>query len=307
MLFTTNTLKAMTLAQHYHAGQVDKAGAPYLFHIMRVADSMKTEETAVVALLHDVFEDTQAQASILDDFPEEIRDAVTAITRHPKESYGDYIKRLALNEIAKNVKIADILEHLAPDRSGLLSDSLKERYLKALEVLVSSDEEKVCYRCKHCIIGPQWHPCCDRDTSGKTIDKTGCSDGFESRFITFPIVVTKIVPQNKSKSLYPCGQPVIVRPCEDNEEKKTYFGILLGELPTTPMCRYVKYSGILELYQDSNPAIFIPDLKKIVYGYESWWQKIETKEDSAKAITDEAIQNTWYIRLLQNMSNIEQS
>ena len=52
----------------------------------------------------------------------------------------------------------------------------------------------------------------------------------------------------------------------------------------------------------TNPAIFVPELKKIIYGYESWWGAITNKDDlSDLNISDEDIENTWYVQLLKSM------
>ena len=58
MLYTPLTKKALKLAYAAHAGQVDKAGMPYIFHPYEVALQVQTEEEVCAALLHDVVEDT---------------------------------------------------------------------------------------------------------------------------------------------------------------------------------------------------------------------------------------------------------
>lgn len=45
---------------------------------------------------------------------------------------------------------------------------------------------------------------------------------------------------------------------------------------------------------------FVPELKRIVYGYESWWREIESADDFA-GISDEDIENTWYVGLLKKL------
>ncbi len=52
----------------------------------------------------------------------------------------------------------------------------------------------------------------------------------------------------------------------------------------------------------SNPAIFVPELKKIIYGCESWWGEIESPEDF-KEITSDDINNVWYVQLLKAMED----
>ena len=52
--------RAIVFAANYHAGQKDKGGEPYILHSLRVMMKMETEEEKVVAVLHDVLEDTEA-------------------------------------------------------------------------------------------------------------------------------------------------------------------------------------------------------------------------------------------------------
>ena len=58
MIYTKNTKKALKLCFAAHKEQTDKSGIPYVFHPFHLAEQMETEETTIVALLHDVVEDT---------------------------------------------------------------------------------------------------------------------------------------------------------------------------------------------------------------------------------------------------------
>lgn len=111
---------------------------------------------------------------------------------------------------------------------------------------------------------------------------------------SFDIKTAKDVPL---PSLYPCGQPVSVRPCGD---KETYFGILLGEMPYTSHVSFDRKNGELTVGHMLNSAIYVPKLGRVVYGFESWWQRIDTDEEADKAITDDGIQNQWYMRMLRD-------
>ncbi len=132
---------AIKLATDAHAGQIDKSGEPYILHPLRVMLAMKTDEERIVAVLHDVVEDS---AWTCDDlywqhgFKPEIVQAVAALTRGKDEDYFDFIRRLAPNPIARSVKIADIRDNLDPSR-GLPSDpkvtERVEKYRRALEML----------------------------------------------------------------------------------------------------------------------------------------------------------------------------
>ncbi|HPN39764.1 MAG TPA: phosphohydrolase, partial [Melioribacteraceae bacterium] len=50
--------KAIQIATKSHFGQTDKAGKPYILHVLRVMFEMETEEEMVTAVLHDTIEDT---------------------------------------------------------------------------------------------------------------------------------------------------------------------------------------------------------------------------------------------------------
>ena len=54
----------------------------------------------------------------------------------------------------------------------------------------------------------------------------------------------------------------------------------------------------------SNPAIYVPELRKIVFGCESWWGEIQSP-DEIKDITDDDISNVWYVKLVKAMENPE--
>lgn len=302
MIFTDTTVKAMNMAQLFHAGQRDKSGAPYICHLMRVAESMETEEETVTALLHDVLEDTCAQKANLKDFSTDVQEAVMLLTRDPNETYETYIHKIKKNKLAKTVKTADLMEHLDPCREAYLTDTMKQRYHHALDVLLKDDP--VCEKCRNCV--PETKDgkltvICQYNNKAFDQNGAGCQN-FDSRYIQYPILVTNIDYKENKESLYPCGQPVLVRPCSDNTEHKSYFGILLGDMPYITTCRYERTNGTLTIQPITNPAIFVPKLNKIVYGYESWWQRITTPEDTEKAISDDQIDNVWYVRLLKEMT-----
>ena len=112
MIRTKLTNKAYEIAFEAHKGQFDKAGVPYIFHPVHVANGMTDEDTTVVALLHDVVEDTEYTIEMLREygFTEEQLKALDCITHRENEDYFDYVRRVKSNEIAKAVKFKD-LEH----------------------------------------------------------------------------------------------------------------------------------------------------------------------------------------------------
>lgn len=133
---------AIALAADAHAGQVDKAGVNYILHPMRVMLQFSDPTYQIVAILHDVVEDTTIT---LDDlrtadvsgvefgFPDEVVDAVDALTRREGERYGAYLLRAAANPIARAVKVADIKDNLSRITPEL--DGLRRRYEHAMIAL----------------------------------------------------------------------------------------------------------------------------------------------------------------------------
>ena len=139
----------------------------------------------------------------------------------------------------------------------------------------------------------------------KEKNKSECEtcDMFKSRYIEYPITVSKI--ENKEISFdglgHKCGTLVKIRPCAEEYQNKTFIGIYLGDLPMGIASSYNEETQILTNRAFSNPAIFVPELKKIIFGAESWWGEIKPGEDISD-ITDEDINNQWYVQMLKNMS-----
>lgn len=111
----------------------------------------------------------------------------------------------------------------------------------------------------------------------------------------------KLVYKPDDKALRGDIFPVKITLCDDKYENKTFFGIHLGDLSHGISHRFLdKKEGIIEASHSSfNPAIFVPEINKIVFGYESWWGRIEDPKDLEKLITKETIENVWYVKLLK--------
>lgn len=135
-------LKALRLCFEAHKEQKDKAGAPYYLHPIRVALHMDTVFQRVVALLHDIVEDTEISFDYLRDcgFPETIIEAVEAITRRSGEDYNDYIYRVKKNELARAVKIQDLLDNMDLSRLPSITDKDTARARKYLAALIYLSE-----------------------------------------------------------------------------------------------------------------------------------------------------------------------
>jgi hypothetical protein len=121
--------------------------------------------------------------------------------------------------------------------------------------------------------------------------------------IQYPIEVAKVSPKARAlPSLWGVGSWVAVRPVLDNPDQKTYLGVFLGDFPVPePTIAYHVKTKELMVLMRANPAIYVPDLKKVVRGYESWWARLKTPEE-LKQITNRDIENVWYVRALREMT-----
>ena len=108
MIYTPLTYKAMHIAYNAHHGQLDKSGAPYIFHPIHLAEQMEDEFSCCAALLHDVVEDTDVTLDDLrKDFPEEVVEAVRPLTHADGVSDAEYLTAIKTNPIALKVKLSD--------------------------------------------------------------------------------------------------------------------------------------------------------------------------------------------------------
>ena len=150
MIYTDLTKKAIEIAFRAHEGQVDKAGWPYVLHPVHLAEQMNTEDECVVALLHDVVEDSDITFEELEKegFTEVQLEALRLLTREKDEPdltkeekdrrYFEYVERIGKNPIAKAVKMADLTHNMDKTRLSEITEKDEKRhakYKKALEML----------------------------------------------------------------------------------------------------------------------------------------------------------------------------
>lgn len=133
--------KALVIATKAHEGQKDKAGSPYILHPIRVSNRCLTDEEKIVALLHDVIEDTNVSASDLlaSGFPRNIVEAVLSVTRNEGESYEDFAIRSKQNPIGRQVKLHDLEDNMDITRFNQLTEKdlvRLNKYLKAYRSLI---------------------------------------------------------------------------------------------------------------------------------------------------------------------------
>lgn len=141
MIYTDKTKRAIKLCFKAHEGQVDKSGLPYVHHPLHLAEQMDDEEGTIVALLHDIVEDTDYSIKDLKGmgFGDAVVEAIDIMTHRPEVPYMDYVKEIAKNSIARKVKLADLNHNCDLTRLNHepTSKDLErvEKYKKAKELL----------------------------------------------------------------------------------------------------------------------------------------------------------------------------
>ncbi len=121
---------------------MDKAGAPYILHPLRVMLKQETTEERIAAVLHDVVEDSDITLEDLrnEGFSEAVVDAVDAVTMRTGESYTEFVLRATLNPIGRRVKLADLEDNSDLSRISHPTEEDYERlakYQKAIELISS--------------------------------------------------------------------------------------------------------------------------------------------------------------------------
>ena len=140
VIYTEMTKKALKLCFEAHKEQIDKSGMPYVFHPFHLAEQMQDEESTIVALLHDVIEDTDYT---LDDlrkmgFDDSVLAAINLMTHEDDVPYMDYVEQIKTNPIAKTVKLADLRHNSDMTRLEVVTPRDQERaekYLAAIKLL----------------------------------------------------------------------------------------------------------------------------------------------------------------------------
>lgn len=140
MIYTDMTNRALKLCFEAHKEQLDKSGMPYVFHPFHLAEQMPDEDCTVVALLHDVMEDTEYGVEDLRSlgFSEAVLTALMLMTHDNDSPYLVYVARLKSNPIARTVKLADLKHNSDLTRLSAVTDKdlqRVERYKKAIQLL----------------------------------------------------------------------------------------------------------------------------------------------------------------------------
>ena len=131
---------AIRIAAEAHEGQLDKAGQPYILHVLRVMFGCESPDAQVAAALHDVVEDSDWTLDDLrrEGFSETVVGIVDALTRREGEDYFAFARRAASTPLGREVKRADLLDNMdirrIADPTGKDWERLK-RYRAALDMI----------------------------------------------------------------------------------------------------------------------------------------------------------------------------
>ena len=140
MIYTPMTKLAMKLCFQAHGDQKDKSGLPYVFHPFHLAEQMDTEESVIVALLHDVMEDSDITLEQLKEkgFSQPVLNALVRMTHDPSVQYMDYVKKIREDPLATKVKLADLRHNSDLSRLDIVDEKALERvekYKQAIALL----------------------------------------------------------------------------------------------------------------------------------------------------------------------------
>ena len=140
MLYTPTVKAALKLCFQAHDGQLDRSGIPYVHHPLHLAEQMDTEDEIVVALLHDVMEDTSFTAEDLRAIgvSDTAMEALLQLTHDDAVPYMDYVRNLKDNPLARKVKLADLRHNSQITRLDEITERDRARvrkYTQAREIL----------------------------------------------------------------------------------------------------------------------------------------------------------------------------
>ena len=137
MIYTEKTKQALKLCFEAHKDQVDKSGLPYVFHPFHLAEQMQDENTTIVALLHDVVEDTEYTLEDLRamGFGDEVMEALSYMTHDPAVPYMEYVARIRENDIARRVKLADLRHNSDITRLDSIDQKALDRVAKYAQAI----------------------------------------------------------------------------------------------------------------------------------------------------------------------------
>ena len=124
--------RAIALAATAHEGQIDKAGAPYILHPLRVMLRLETADERIAGVLHDVVEDCGLTLDQLraEGFSEPAIRAIESVTRRESETYEEFVLRAKADPVGRRVKLADLADNSDLSRLPQITDRDRARLEK---------------------------------------------------------------------------------------------------------------------------------------------------------------------------------
>lgn len=143
------------------------------------------------------------------------------------------------------------------------------------------------------------------DTCYVTDEECITCKNFKHKYIQYPLTIDGIeydkIPESHDPDV---GKFVRIAPCAPEYKDKTYLGLYLGRLPISQHVSHSEKTNKLNIGLVTNPAIYVFDLHKIIYGMESYWNIIDDPEN-IKDITQKDINSQWYIQMLNAINKGE--
>lgn len=138
---------AINIAVMAHKGQIDLSGQPYILHPLAVMNMVDTTDEKIIAVLHDVLEDTKITSNNLYyrgiSYP--LIFVIERLTKNDKESNENYINNVCKCKFARKIKIADIKHNMSWDRLGQLPEEkvikLTKKYTRSMHTLLNYKEK----------------------------------------------------------------------------------------------------------------------------------------------------------------------
>ena len=134
---------AIALAVQAHRGHRDRAGLPYILHLLSVMNQVKDPIAKQAAVLHDYIEDVSGTIADLErhGIDKQAIQAIALLTRNDSDPYSEYIVALSHDSVARQVKLADIEDNfrigrVAYDASSQLEDAMRlQKYILSHQFL----------------------------------------------------------------------------------------------------------------------------------------------------------------------------
>lgn len=142
--------KAIRIAVNAHAGQVDNQGVPYILHPLRVMNNVDTIQQKIIAVLHDVIEDTSVGSDTLQKEGFSYHSIVSKIELlshiDKQQTYTDYIKKIGWDADARKVKLADLRDNADMFRCHDLEEKhikMIKKYHQAIKILDPTADDRI--------------------------------------------------------------------------------------------------------------------------------------------------------------------